>query len=72
MAGIWPGFTEKGRHHVLYGHDSPDWMKSERRTGSYKDKYFSTAFGNSLYDSGGTVSDFRYVGEALDWNSGFY
>jgi RHS repeat-associated protein len=40
--------------------------------GAVTDSNFYTAFGEDLYHSGSTLNDFKYVGEQLDGNSGFY
>jgi RHS repeat-associated protein len=40
--------------------------------GAVTDTHFYTAFGEDLYSSGSTLHDFKYVGEQLDPNSGFY
>jgi RHS repeat-associated protein len=40
--------------------------------GAVSDTYLYTAFGEALASTGTTVNDFRYVGEQLDPNSGFY
>ena len=40
--------------------------------GAVTDSNYYTAFGEDLYHSGSTVNDFKYVGEQLDPNSGFY
>ncbi len=40
--------------------------------GAITDSMYYTSFGENLFSSGSTVNDFRYVGEQLDGNSGFY
>ncbi len=40
--------------------------------GSVTDAYDYTAFGEALASTGSSVNDFKYVGEQLDPNSGFY
>ena len=40
--------------------------------GVVTDSNYYTAFGEDLYASGSTPHDFKYVGEQLDGNSGFY
>jgi|GEM_PF-5252252 len=40
--------------------------------GAVTDSNYYTAFGEDLYHSGSTVNDFKYVGEQVDGNSGFY
>jgi RHS repeat-associated protein len=41
-------------------------------TGTATDSTVYTAFGETLFSSGSTPNDFRYIGEQLDGNSGFY
>jgi RHS repeat-associated protein len=41
-------------------------------TGTATDSTVYTAFGETLFSSGSTANDFKYVGEQLDPNSGFY
>lgn len=53
-----------------------DGQKSMRlltdSTGTATDSTVYTAFGETLFSSGSTPNDFKYVGEQLDGNSGFY
>jgi RHS repeat-associated protein len=41
-------------------------------TGTATDSTVYTAFGETMFSSGSTPNDFKYVGEQLDANSGFY
>ena len=54
----------------------PDGQGSIRQldnsSGSVTDTYLNSAIGEQLASTGTTANDFKYVGEQLDGNSGFY